>query len=43
MAPKLQFNLPAFPQHFIQLGNNRAPCFFDDADYYRYLEENAGI
>jgi putative transposase len=26
-----------FPQHLIQRGNNRAPCFFADADYLTYL------
>jgi putative transposase len=37
MAQKARFNLPGVPQHVIQRGNIREPCFFDDADYYRYL------
>jgi len=38
MPRKPRFNLPGVPQHVIQRGNNRAPCFFDGADYFRYLE-----
>lgn len=38
MARKPRFNLPGVPQHVIQRGNNREPCFFDDADYYRYID-----
>jgi putative transposase len=38
MARKPRFNLPGVPQHVIQRGNNREPCFFDDADYCRYME-----
>jgi REP-associated tyrosine transposase len=26
-----------FPQHVIQRGNNREPCFFTDSDYLAYL------
>jgi len=29
--------LPGVPQHVIQRGNNREPCFFGEDDYYRYL------
>jgi putative transposase len=28
---------PGFPQHLIQRGNNREPCFFAEADYRTYL------
>jgi len=29
--------LPGIPQHVVQRGNNRLPCFLDDADRRRYL------
>ena len=41
MPRKPRFNLPGIPQHVIQRGNNRAPCFFHDADYRRYLDDLA--
>jgi len=28
---------PGFPQHVIQRGNNREPCFFAEGDYAAYL------
>ena|SRR5262245_21816413 len=28
---------PGFPQHLVQRGNNRGPCFFAEADYIAYL------
>lgn len=37
MARKPRFNLPGVPQHVIQRGNNREPCFYGDGDYQRYL------
>lgn len=37
MARKPRFNLPGMPQHVIQRGNNREPCFFEQTDYRRYL------
>lgn len=37
MARKPRFVLPGVPQHIIQRGNNREPCFYADADYSRYL------
>jgi putative transposase len=37
MPRKPRFNLPGIPQHVIQRGNNREPCFFTEADYQRYL------
>ncbi len=39
MPRKPRFNLPGIPQHVIQRGNNREPCFFTESDYYRYLDE----
>ncbi|OGI56374.1 MAG: transposase, partial [Candidatus Muproteobacteria bacterium RIFCSPHIGHO2_02_FULL_60_13] len=37
MARKPRFSLPGVPQHVIQRGNNREPCFFAEDDYHRYL------
>ena len=31
--------LLVFPQHVIQRGNNREPCFFAEQDYRRYLND----
>ena len=39
MARKSRFNIPGIPQHIIQRGNNREPCFFAEEDYYRYLND----
>jgi putative transposase len=39
MSRKPRFNLPGIPQHVVQRGNNRKPCFFADADYRRYLDD----
>jgi putative transposase len=39
MPRKSRFNLVGLPQHVIQRGNNREPCFFDKSDYSRYLED----
>jgi len=39
MPRKPRFNLPGIPQHVIQRGNNREPCFFTKADYHRYLDD----
>jgi REP element-mobilizing transposase RayT len=33
-----RFDLPGVPQHIVQRGNNRLPCFLDDADRQRYLQ-----
>jgi putative transposase len=35
-APRL--DLPGIPQHVVQRGNNRQPCFFRTADRAKYLE-----
>ncbi|WP_225723195.1 transposase [Burkholderia cepacia] len=32
-----RLDLPGIPQHIVQRGNNRLPCFLDDADRQRYL------
>ena len=39
MPRKPRFNLIGVPQHVIQRGNNREPCFFAKDDYYRYLQD----
>ena len=39
MARKPRFNLVGIPQHVIQRGNNREPCFFTEVDYFRYLDD----
>jgi putative transposase len=36
---KPRFILPGVPQHVIQRGNNREPCFLAEQDYLRYLED----
>ena len=37
MARLPRFDLPDIPQHVVQRGNNRLPCFLDDQDRLRYL------
>ena len=39
MPRKPRFNLPGIPQHVIQRGNNREPCFYSEQDYLRYLDD----
>ena len=39
MPRKPRFNLPCIPQHIIQRGNNREPCFYAEEDYHRYLND----
>ena len=39
MARKPRFNLIGIPQHIIQRGNNREPCFYSVSDYQRYLHD----
>ena len=39
MARKPRFHLPGVPQHVIQRGNNREPCFFAEDDYIRYKDD----
>lgn len=38
MARKPRFNVIGVPQHLIQRGNNREPCFYSKEDYSAYLE-----
>ncbi|MCW8830680.1 MAG: transposase [Gammaproteobacteria bacterium] len=38
MARKPRFILPGIPQHVIQRGHNREPCFYSEDDNRRYLE-----
>ncbi len=38
MARKPRFSLPGVPQHIIQRGNDRKPCFFVHGDYRLYLD-----
>ena len=38
MPRKPRIDLPGMPQHVIQRGNNREPCFYADGDYHYYLE-----
>ncbi|MBP1474546.1 transposase [Frateuria sp. MAH-13] len=37
MARQPRLDLPGIPQHVVQRGNNRLPCFLDDNDRRRYL------
>ena len=39
MPRKPRFNLIGIPQHVIQRGNNREPCFYAEQDYRRYLND----
>lgn len=39
MARKPRFNLVGIPQHIVQRGNNREPCFYSIEDYQRYLHD----
>jgi putative transposase len=33
-----RLDLPGVPQHIVQRGNDRQPCFFTEKDYVRYLD-----
>ncbi|RPD83682.1 transposase [Luteimonas sp. 100069] len=37
MARLPRFDLPGIPQHVVERGNNRLPCFLDDDDRLHYL------
>ena len=39
MPRPLRIDLPGIPQHVVQRGNDRQPCFFNDADYLCYRSE----
>jgi putative transposase len=38
MPRRARIAIAGTPWHIIQRGNNRSPCFYDDADYRRYLD-----
>ncbi len=38
MARKPRIGLPGVPQHVVQRGNNRQPCFYNEHDFIRFLE-----
>ncbi len=38
MARHPRFDIAGIPQHLVQRGNNRLPCFLDDEDRQRYLQ-----
>ena len=38
MARPPRFDFPGIPQHVVQRGNNRLPCFLDDDDRQQYLQ-----
>jgi len=38
MGRRPRINLVGVPQHVIQRGNNREPCFYSNEDYTAYLE-----
>jgi putative transposase len=37
MSRRPRLDLPGVPVHLVQRGNNRQPCFFDDADRKDFL------
>ena len=39
MARKPRLNLPGVPQHVVQRGNNRQPCFLREPDYMHFLND----
>ena len=39
MARERRFALAGIPQHVVQRGNNRDPCFYTVMDYQRYLQD----
>lgn len=39
MPRRPRIDLPDIPQHVVQRGNDRQPCFFTDDDYARYLQD----
>jgi putative transposase len=39
MPRRPRLDLPNIPQHIIQRGNDRQPCFFADVDRLRYLDD----
>lgn len=43
MPRRARLSVPGIPWHIIQRGNNRAPCFYADEDYRRYLDTLAEL
>lgn len=43
MPRQPRLDLAGVPQHIVQRGNDRQPCFFQDIDRVRYLDELRGI
>ena len=39
MPRPTRLDVPGVPQHVIQRGNDRQPCFFADAEYLRYRSD----
>ena len=39
MPRQSRLDLPGIPQHVIQRGNNRQPCFLREQDYRCYLRQ----
>ncbi|WP_345782844.1 transposase [Dyella acidisoli] len=39
MPRQPRLDLPYIPQHIVQRGNDRQPCFFTDIDRIRHLDE----
>lgn len=39
MPRQPRLDIPGIPQHVVQRGNDRRPCFFREEDYLRYLTE----
>lgn len=39
MARQTRFTIAGIPQHVIQRGNNREPCFYEEGDYLRYKND----
>jgi len=39
MPRQPRIDLPGIPQHVVQRGNDRRPCFFQTVDHVRYLDE----
>ncbi len=38
MSRKTRFVITGVPQHVIQRGHNREPCFYSNEDYFQYLD-----
>ena len=39
MPRQPRLDIAGIPQHIVQRGNDRQPCFFEPGDYQRYLDE----